>query len=175
MGNIYSLYRGPLAELDQYMDIINNISYTLYTYKVSPVDSEPTKSELAGFTTHFRVNERRVESDLKYFYNQVARESEVLEKVLSGFELYGALHGVFAGLGALRAAGLRAGDAPRVELMREALRMRNESSGVDRCTEGEWVCRVRMGTDLVGCGVWLGWVRMGVGPVEQGQVGCVSS
>ena len=95
-GNIqrfYDDFQSPLLELSEYKRILQNISDSLKAYKSGL--SQLKKSQIAKFTLHPNVNEKRIEGDFRYYQNLLTKNSETIEKVFSKFEIYGHMFPIF--------------------------------------------------------------------------------
>ena len=131
----YEDFQSPLLELSEYKRILQNISDTLKAYKSGL--SKLKKSQIAKFTLHPNVNERRIEGDFRYYQNLLTKNSETIEKVFSKFEIYGQMFPIFKTFTRFSVSALETEDFVKVDLLKQATELAAETRGIKRCFEGE--------------------------------------
>ena len=130
----YDDFQSPLLELSEYKRILQNISDTLKTYESGL--STLKKSQIAKFTLHPNVNERRIEGDFRYYQNLLTKNSETIEKVFSQFEIYGHMFPIFNTFTRFSVAAFETKDVVKVELLKKATELAAETRDIKRCFEG---------------------------------------
>ena len=137
-GNIqrfYDDFQSPLLELSEYKKILQNISDSLKAYKSGL--SQLKKSQIAKFTLHPNVNEKRIEGDFRYYQNLLTKNSETIEKVFSKFEIYGHMFPIFNTFTRFSVPSLETKDFVKVDLLKQATELAAETRDIKRCFEGE--------------------------------------
>ena len=134
MESVYGDYKKPLSDIDEYIQILQNISYTLKVYKSRL--SGLMKSEVANFTIHPNVNEERVASDLDYFQNLIKKHSDIMKKLFSKVVLYGELFDTFSPFTEFTLANFMTDDIKKVDLFQFGEDLSLQSMDVERCNEG---------------------------------------
>ena len=130
----YNDFQNPLLDLTKYNNILQNISDTLQRYKSGITTLK--KSQIARFTLHPKVNERRVEADFKYYQNVLTKNAEMIEKVFSKFEIYGHIFEIFDMFKLFSLVSLKHEDFTKVDFFRHAEELGGEFKDVKRCFEG---------------------------------------
>ena len=133
--HFYDDFQNPLLELSEYKRILQNISDTLKAYKSG--SSKLKKSQIAKFTLHPNVNERRIEGDFRYYQNLLTKNSETIEKVFSKFEIYGHMFPIFNTFTRFSVPSLETEDFVKVDLLKQATELAAETRDIKRCFEGE--------------------------------------
>ena len=126
--------KNPLVEISGYYRILQNISNTLQTHKSGL--SKLRKSQIAKFTLHPNVNERRIQSDFTYYQNLLTKQSEMLEMVFSRFELYKDIYSIFNRFSQFTLASVDADDIESIDLLKVGKELATEFENVERCFEG---------------------------------------
>ncbi len=151
VGTALSQYTKPLHEISEYMHVITNITRTLQGFLERKGDLK--KSDIALFTLHPNVNADRVQGDLDYFARILTQRSESMAHVFSKLGFYSPYFAVLDVLTGLDLVRFSAEDFARVELLRTASDLEEETRDLDRCPEG--AC-VRVGLVCVhACEVWV--------------------
>ena len=115
--------------------VLQNISDTLKAYKSGL--SKLKKSQIAKFTLHPNVNERRIEGDFRYYQNLLTKNSETIEKAFSKFEIYGYMFPIFNTFTRFSVPSLETEDFVKVDLLKQATELAAETRDIKRCFEGE--------------------------------------
>ena len=134
MSTLHNNYKQPFIQTKEYLEILQNISYTLQVYKSKAHDLR--KSEVAQFVTHPNVNDERIASDLDYFQGQINKYSDVMKKIYSKVELYKELFDLFSTFTEFIVANFTADNIADVDLFQFGEELARESGNIERCDEG---------------------------------------
>lgn len=136
VDDIYNIFRKPLDDVLKYIQRkIKGINKYLIDYKekVSPI----SKSQLADIILHPDTNKQKIQTDLEFYENLFSVESELIEKLFSGYEVYYGFNAVLFGFSRLKILGFTENDTNKIDLIKASQDLARETEGQERCSIGE--------------------------------------
>ncbi len=114
---------------------IQGINKYLQDYKerLSP----RSKSQLADIILHPDASVHKIERDLRYYENLLHVESEVMEKLFSGYEFYHDLNTFFSAFSQFKILGIAENDTNKVALLKASEELALDTEGQERCSIGQ--------------------------------------
>ncbi len=137
MSHMYSNYRKPLSSMLEYVNRkLGDIHNTLLDY-LKPM-STVTKSNLSSILLQPGNNKETIQKEFKYYEHKIINESEFLEKVLSGSELYGAFYKVVSLLAKFELFDMDRSDIEQSPVLKYIKQHVSGISEQERCLVGEY-------------------------------------